>query len=65
MAALSETRDLGCPWCGAENRLLIDLTAGRRQSYVEDCQVCCQPWEVVVLVDDEGDAEVELRRVNE
>jgi hypothetical protein len=21
----------------------VDETAGRRQSYVEDCQVCCKP----------------------
>lgn len=21
----------------------MDATAGRRQSYVEDCQVCCKP----------------------
>ena len=32
-----------CSSCGEWNSTTIDRTAGRRQSYVEDCQVCCRP----------------------
>jgi hypothetical protein len=32
-----------CAGCGESNETTVDETAGTRQSYVEDCQVCCKP----------------------
>jgi hypothetical protein len=32
-----------CAGCGERNQTTVDESAGRRQSYVEDCQVCCKP----------------------
>jgi hypothetical protein len=32
-----------CASCGEWNPTTVDESAGRRQSYVEDCQVCCKP----------------------
>ena len=32
-----------CASCGEWNSTCVDESAGRRQSYVEDCQVCCKP----------------------
>ena len=32
-----------CASCGEWNDTSVDESAGRRQSYVEDCQVCCKP----------------------
>lgn len=32
-----------CAGCGEWNDTLVDESAGRVQSYVEDCQVCCKP----------------------
>lgn len=32
-----------CAGCGEWNITTVDETAGSRQSYVEDCQVCCKP----------------------
>jgi hypothetical protein len=32
-----------CAGCGELNETSVDESAGRRQSYVEDCQVCCKP----------------------
>jgi hypothetical protein len=32
-----------CAGCGERNQTSVDESAGRRQSYVEDCQVCCKP----------------------
>jgi hypothetical protein len=32
-----------CAGCGEWNVTTVDNSAGRRQSYVEDCQVCCKP----------------------
>jgi hypothetical protein len=32
-----------CAACGEWNVASLDESAGRRQTYVEDCQVCCKP----------------------
>jgi hypothetical protein len=32
-----------CAGCGEWNSTTIDESAGHRQNYVEDCQVCCKP----------------------
>jgi Cysteine-rich CPXCG len=32
-----------CAGCGEWNQTTVDESAGRNQSYVEDCQVCCKP----------------------
>lgn len=29
--------------CGEWNDTFVDESAGTRQEYVEDCQVCCRP----------------------
>lgn len=43
-----------CPYCGESFDTQLDLTAGSA-SYVEDCQVCCQPIEFNLEVDSAGD----------
>ena len=35
--------------------MTIDISAGRRQQYVEDCQVCCKPNVLSVTWDGELD----------
>jgi hypothetical protein len=52
-AALGEFVELQCPWCGEAYGSQIDLTDCSR-CYIEDCQVCCQPIEVSLEVNDEG-----------
>jgi hypothetical protein len=42
-----------CPYCGEHFDALADLSAGS-SSYIEDCQVCCQPIELALEVDDSG-----------
>jgi hypothetical protein len=42
-----------CPYCGESFEALVDLSAGSA-TYVEDCQVCCQPIEMSCEVDDAG-----------
>ena len=33
-----------CPYCGEEIELAVDPGGGAVQQYVEDCEVCCNPW---------------------
>ena len=40
-----------CSYCGEWNQAEVDESAGSPQSYVEDCQVCCQPNLLVVRFD--------------
>ena len=47
-----------CPYCGELNDISLDPGGGRRQEYVEDCQVCCRPWRVRVTYLPDGGAEV-------
>lgn len=38
--------------------MLVDDSAGD-QRYIEDCQVCCRPIDVVVRIDDGGKPRVD------
>jgi hypothetical protein len=40
-----------CAGCGEWNETVVDASAGSRQSYVEDCQVCCKPNVLAVTWD--------------
>jgi len=42
-----------CPYCGESFDTAVDLSAGLF-SYIEDCQVWCQPIELAGEVDDAG-----------
>jgi hypothetical protein len=51
--ALEDFVEVRCPYCDEPITVRIDLSAGA-QSYVEDCQVCCQPMLLSVTVDGDG-----------
>ena len=48
--------DITCPYCGEVITTQLDLSAGS-QTYVEDCQVCCQPMQIGLRVADDGGLE--------
>ncbi len=50
--------EVTCPYCGEAIAVALDPGSGQRQDYVEDCQVCCQPWRVHVEYDADGHATV-------
>jgi hypothetical protein len=52
-ASLEAWTELLCPYCGESSSASVDLTDPSR-SYIEDCQVCCQPMQVTIRVDDAG-----------
>lgn len=43
-------RRIACPYCAESMEVVLDLSAGG-QSYIEDCQVCCQPMQIAFDVD--------------
>ena len=53
-----------CPYCGQINEIALDPGSGNEQEYVEDCQVCCRPWRVVVRYLPDGTADVVAEQEN-
>jgi len=47
-----------CPYCLQINTILVDVTEGKRQELIEDCQICCRPITLTIEVD------IELQKVN-
>lgn len=54
-----------CPYCGEWTVLRLDPGSGSHQRYVEDCPVCCRPWDVRVVYLDDGSTSVDLRAEDE
>lgn len=40
-----------CPYCFEEISMLIDGSV-MKQQYIEDCEVCCNPVEIQVALDE-------------
>jgi hypothetical protein len=49
-----------CAFCGEENEIVIDLGAGRRQTFTEDCSVCCRPNLITLAIEEDGDVRFEV-----
>ncbi len=54
-----------CPYCGEAVEIALDPGSGARQEYVEDCPVCCRPWQVRVAYRPDGSATVAVQPADE
>ena len=50
-----------CQSCGEEIIVPVDLGAGARQEYAEDCPVCCRPHLLVLHIDQDGSVQIVAR----
>ena len=64
-AELDDVAEVCCPYCGESSELSVDPGGGATQEYVEDCEVCCQPWLVRVKFDGEGQASFSLATLDD
>ena len=62
---MNDPLSANCPYCGEAVDLAIDEGGGSSQSYVEDCPVCCRPWQVLVTHDPEDGWSASLRTSDE
>jgi hypothetical protein len=62
---MSDYLPLTCPYCGEPVELAVEDTGWSRQSFVQDCPVCCQPWQVELTRDTYGDWSAALRTGDE
>ena len=54
-----------CPYCNESVEITLDPGGGSTQEYVEDCEVCCQPWTVNVQYEEDGTVEVRVEPLDE
>lgn len=40
-----------CPYCFEKISMLLDISVNDEQSYVEDCEVCCNPIQIFFNVE--------------
>ena len=50
-----------CPYCGEETEIYLEPDV--RGTFVQDCEVCCNPWRVIVH-EDAGDRSVSVTRAD-
>ena len=46
MSDVNDTFIVTCPYCGEQVEIYVEPDAGG--SFVQDCEVCCNPWRVRV-----------------
>jgi hypothetical protein len=56
--------EIQCPYCGETIDVAVDDSAGE-QSYVEDCQVCCRPIALTLLLTDDAGVQLVARTEND
>jgi hypothetical protein len=42
-----------CVYCFELNETIVDASGGLHQEYIEDCQVCCRPNALTIVVADD------------
>jgi hypothetical protein len=52
--------EVQCPYCG--ERVELSIPPDLHGSLVQDCEVCCNPWQLTVSRNREGDPEVRVER---
>jgi hypothetical protein len=51
-----------CPYCSEWISMVLD-TSVKRQTYIEDCEVCCRPIEVLYAVKNDEGCKFEARAI--
>jgi hypothetical protein len=58
---MEDTFLVTCPYCGEDLEIYVEPEM--RGSFVQDCEVCCNPWRVRVWRED-GERQVEIGRAD-
>lgn len=61
----SEEQIFLCPYCGSENSLAIDYSAGEEQEFVSECEMCCKPIVVKIRLENMDVADFRVEKENE
>jgi hypothetical protein len=58
---MDDTFLVTCPYCGEEVEIYLERDVNG--SFVQDCEVCCNPWRVRVSREN-GDRQVDVARAD-
>lgn len=53
-----------CPYCWKSISMLLD-TSVSQQTYIEDCEICCNPIELKVKFDDNELIEFDIKSIEQ
>lgn len=45
------SQHITCPYCGENIELVVDCSISE-QEYIEDCEVCCRPINLLITIED-------------
>jgi hypothetical protein len=51
-----------CPYCGEDVEIYLEPEI--RGSLIQDCEVCCNPWQLRVTNDEDGERYVDVSRAD-
>jgi prolyl-tRNA synthetase len=52
-----------CPWCCERVEIAIEPDTWGKM--IQDCEVCCNPWEMTITRDRDGDVDVRIERLDQ
>ena len=56
-ALIEQDYPFSCPHCGVPLSARLDPSGGRRQQFIQDCEVCCRPIQIRVRFEGEEAAD--------
>jgi len=59
-AQLDDETQVVCPYCFESQLLVVDPST--EGSFVQDCDVCCRPWEVSISRELDGSLRADVQR---
>ncbi len=60
-----DAAEVVCPYCGESQEIALDPGGGPDQEFVQDCEICCRPWNVHVAFRRDGSARVSVEAADE
>jgi transcription elongation factor Elf1 len=52
---------VACPYCGEPTEITVDDEGGK-QTFIQDCDVCCHPIQIRARVTEDGEVELDADR---
>ena len=53
-----------CPYCWENISMLIDISQ-EKQSYIEDCEVCCNPIQLIISTENSEISSFEAQNIEQ
>jgi hypothetical protein len=62
---LEQYENFYCPYCGGSNELQVDVSGGKTQEFVVDCEVCCAPIMIRLKISGGSVVSLDAQREND